>query len=114
VLENQLEPLPVTNKASTNENNPKEEKNEFPVEDAKQYAGTFYSEELDVTYYVTEKDNKLYCSIKNKKPFALRAKALDLFTFDSLEFRFVRDNKNQIAEFSVNAGRVTNLKFIRK
>lgn len=114
VLEKQLEPLPVTKKASTSENNIEEKKNEFLVEDTKQYAGTFYSVELDVTYYITEKDNKLYCSIKSKKPFALRAKAQDLFTFDGLEFRFVRESKNQIAEFSVNAGRVTNLKFIRK
>lgn len=114
VLEKRLAPLAVADKISPIVNNLDEGQNEFAVKDVKQYVGAFYSEELDVTYYVTEKENKLYCSIKGKQPFVLQAKAQDMFTFGTGEIQFLRDGQNKILEFSVKAGRVTNLKFTRK
>lgn len=115
LLEKQLTPLPPASNIPSTANSTKEEKKEFSLKDSKQYLGTFYSEELDVTYYVTEKNSRLYCSIKGKQPIALTTQGHDLFTMgNALKMKFGRNNQNQINGFSVNAGRVTNLKFKRK
>jgi CubicO group peptidase (beta-lactamase class C family) len=113
MLEKQLTPLPVDTTTAT-PSTIKEETKEFPVEDARQYLGSFYSEELDVNYHMTEKNNQVFCSIKNKKPFALQAKSQDLFTVGTLEIKFDRDSKDQVTGLSVYAGRVKNLKFVKK
>jgi CubicO group peptidase (beta-lactamase class C family) len=114
MLEKQLAPLTSADKANSTANSTMVEQKDFPVQDAKQYLGDFYSEDLDVTYHVTEKANQLYCSIKNRKPFALKAKGQDLFAMDLGELKFERDSKNQVTGFNVNAGRVTDLKFKQK
>ena len=120
MLKKQLNPLPPDNTSLTTVNTTKEEKKEFPAGDAKQYLGSFYSEELDITYHVTEKNNQLYCSLKGKQPVTLRPESQDLFTNGDilrlavLRLNFERNNQNQIIGFVVNAGRVTNLKFKRK
>src|SRR5262249_43753423 len=114
VLEKQLAPV-VADSTSNKANNVKEELKDFPVENASDYAGAFYSEELDVIYEVTEKNNQLYCSIKGKRPIALIHQSQDFFiTEDDVELKFERGSKNQITGFSINAGRVTDLKFKRK
>jgi CubicO group peptidase (beta-lactamase class C family) len=115
LLEKQLTPLPVADTVSGTISKSKEEGKGYPVENKKQYIGAFYSEELDVTYQVTEKDNQLYCSIKNKQPVALYSKSQDVFLMgEDVELTFERTSQTQITGFSVNAGRVTNLKFKRK
>ena len=115
LLEKWLAPLSAVDKTNGTGNAFKEEQKEFQAGNINQYTGAFYSEELDVTYQVAKKDNQLYCSIKNKKAVALQAKSQDLFLMgDDVELKFERDSKNQITGFSVNAGRVTDLKFKRK
>lgn len=114
MLEKQLAPLPAVINNTSATDNEKNDQKIFIVKDAKQYSGVYYSEELEVTYYITEKDNQLYCSIKNRKPFILHPKSQDLFTTGTRETKFERDSKQQVTGFSVNAGRVTNLKFKRK
>jgi CubicO group peptidase (beta-lactamase class C family) len=115
MLEKQLSPLPAADKMNSTTNNVKEEQKNFHVEDVKQYTGAFYSDELDVIYQVTAKGNELYCSIKSRKPVVLQPIAQDLFSMDDyVKLKFERNNENRIAGFSVNAGRVTDLKFTRK
>ncbi|HEY0668015.1 MAG TPA: serine hydrolase domain-containing protein [Sphingobacteriaceae bacterium] len=115
ILEKQLTPLSPVNTTPGTTNTSKEENREFSVEDAKQYIGSFYSEELDVTYHVTEKNNQLYCSIKGKRPVALTPHSQDLFLMgEATKLNFERNGQRQITGLSVNAGRVTNLKFKRK
>ena len=115
LLEKQLTPLSPADKMTNTANPLNEEQNDFPVDNINQYAGAFYSEELDVTYIFTSKDSQLYCSIKSKHPLALHARSQDLFLMDDgTELKFERNRKNKISGFSVNAGRVTDLKFRRK
>jgi len=115
MLEKLLQPLSPADKTNSSVSDPKEIQKQFLPDNVKQYEGSFYSDELDVTYQITEKNNQLYCSIKSKQPFALRAKSQDLFTMnDFVELKFERDNKNKIFGISLNAGRVTDLKFTRK
>jgi CubicO group peptidase (beta-lactamase class C family) len=68
MLEKQLAPLSVETNTASAANKPQEVKI-IPVKDVKQYAGNYYSEELDVTYQIIENNTQLLCSIKNKKPF---------------------------------------------
>ena len=114
MLEKQLQPLPAGDRTNDTANSPTGEQKDFPVEDARQYLGSFYSEDLDVIYRVIEKENRLYCSIKNRQPFVLQAKNQDLFEMETGELKFERGSNNQVTGFNVNAGRVTNLKFKRK
>lgn len=115
MLEKQLAPLPAETNTTNTGNKPKEEEKALSVIDAKQYTGSYYSEELDVTYKISENDKQLFCSIKGKKPAPLHPIKQDLFSMgDVLEMTFERDGRNQITGFEVNAGRVTNLKFSRK
>ena len=115
MLEKQLAPLPAETNTTRAGNKAKEEGKVITVKDAKQYQGSFYSDELDVTYQLIENNNELFCSIKNKKPLLLTPESQDLFSIgEEMEIKFERDGNNQITGFEVNAGRVTNLKFRRK
>ena len=115
MLEKQLGPVPAAEKTNNTLSKPQEVQKDFAIDNIKQYLGNFYSEELDVTYQITGKDNQLYCTIKSKQPVALRAKSNDSFIMgDLLELKFVRNNQNEVTGFSVDAGLVTNLKFQRK
>ena len=114
MLEKQLAPLQPEANTSSTVNSPKHEE-VIPTKDVKQYIGSFYSEELEVTYQITENNSQLFCSIKNKKPLLLKPESQDLFLIgEEMELKFERDSNNQITGFEVNAGRVTNLKFRRK
>ena len=115
LLEKQMTPLLHGDKTANTANALNQEQKDFAVDNIQQYAGAYYSEELDVTYIVASKDKQLYCSIKNKQPIILHARGDDLFLMDDgLELKFERNSNHQISGFSVNAGRVTDLKFIRK
>ena len=114
MLEKQLAPLQPEANTSSTVNVPKHEE-VISTKDAKQYTGSFYSEELDVTYQITDNNSQLFCSIKNKKPLLLKPESQDLYSIgEEMEIKFERDSNNQITGFEVNAGRVTNLKFRRK
>lgn len=109
--EKQLEPIIET----------KEKLNQAAKENAKQlvyktssleqYVGTFYNDELNVSYVIIANNENLYCSIKNKEAELLVPKSIDVFTNDLLEMKFVKDDNNIVNGFTINAGRVTNLKF---
>ncbi|MEO6732261.1 MAG: serine hydrolase domain-containing protein [Ferruginibacter sp.] len=115
LLEEQLAPLTVAKATTSVEKKIKEEQKDFNIANADQYPGAFYSDELNVMYEITVKANQLYCSIKNKQPVGLHPQGQDLFTMgDGVKLKFERDDKRQIIGFSVDAGRVTNLKFKRK
>lgn len=114
LLEKQLAALPVVDSNSPASILPDLPK-DYAIERAQQFTGEFYSEELDVTYEIKEIDNQLYRSIKSRQPVALQPKSQDLFTLNErVELTFERDQQNLIVGFSLNAGRVTDLKFRRK
>lgn len=84
------------------------------------YAGDFYCEEIDVTYPVLFKDNKLY--VKFPEPTAQFCKIeveselipehADYFASPISSFQFTRNTKNEISGFIIkDVGRVRNLVF---
>ena len=78
------------------------------LKELKEYAGGYYSEEIDQIYTLRIKDNSLY--IAN---FEMVFAEKDKFLTDWAIFRFNRKKNGTIEGFKINAGRVRNLWFKR-
>ena len=96
----------------------------FPLktEQLSQYAGEFYCEEINVTYPVLFKDNKLYVKFpqslarfcKDNPEAELISEYADYFASPVSGFQFTRNTENKISGFILkDVGRVRNL-FFRK
>ena len=76
----------------------------------KEYSGNYYSKELDITYQLLVKDEKIVILIGNNSPMVLSVYDTDqmLYKFNKLRFDRIR---GKISGFELDAGRVKNLKF---
>ena len=83
-------------------------------DELKEYSGDFSSQELQVTYTLSLKDGKLYFTHKNAPETPLQPAIKDMFTVRGLQVRFIRDEEEKISGFSLDAGRVRNIKFFKK
>lgn len=90
------------------------------AEQLSQYAGDYYCEEIDVTYPVLFKDNKLYVKFpeytaqfrKIKVESELISEHADYFGSPVSGFQFTRNTKNEISGFIIkDVGWVRNLVF---
>lgn len=97
----------------------------FPLkaEELNQYAGNYYCEEIDVTYPVLFKDNKLYVRFpestaqfcNTKVESELISEHADYFATPVRGLQFTRNTNNEITGFIIrDVGRVRNLVFNRK
>ncbi len=83
-----------------------------------EYVGDYYSNELQTLYQVALEDGKLFLRLANKdtelskKP--LQPSLRDAFSVRGLSLNFVRDGQGKISYFTVNAGRVKNIRFLRR
>lgn len=77
------------------------------------YSGAFYSEELDVTYYLSKENEALMMKIGSNDPVKLNITTSDQFVSGLGQITFERKS-NVITGFSLDAGRVKNLKFKKK
>lgn len=81
-----------------------------------EYIGDYYSDELQVTYKLTVEEGKLL--IKNMSMPMLSLAPLDKDKFDvgigGASLSFIRDSQNRVAGFHLDAGRVTNIHFVKK
>jgi CubicO group peptidase (beta-lactamase class C family) len=80
----------------------------------KEFAGEYYCEELNTSYRIILRDGMLHYSKKSTHEGTLKQVADDLFFWSEITFRFWRDSKNQVSGFSLGAGRVKNLKFVKQ
>ena len=96
--------------------------NVFPLKakQSSQYAGDFYSEEIDATYPLLLKDNKLYVKFpqslaqycNNNAEAELIFEHADYFASPVSCFHFTRNAQNEISGFIIrDVGRVRNLVF---
>lgn len=82
------------------------------------YVGEYRSEEVQATYKVVLENGKLSLRHENeykdypKNP--LEPTINDSFFLAGLNIRFERDARNQVAAFTLNAGRVKNIRFVKK
>jgi hypothetical protein len=96
--------------------------NVFPLkaEQLSQYAGDFYSEEINATYPVIFRDNKLYVKFpqslaqycNNNSEAELISEHADYFASPVSSFQFTRNAQDEISGFILkDVGRVRNLVF---
>lgn len=78
------------------------------------YAGKYYSNELDVTYKFYIEDGELKLKVRNRASISLTPVAADQFSALGDRLNFERDESGKISQFRLNAGRVTNIRFVKK
>jgi CubicO group peptidase (beta-lactamase class C family) len=80
-----------------------------------EYAGSYYSEELDTRYTVIVKDDKLVVRRRKFEDATLTPKSSDEFTVANVgTIKFLRDSQKRVAGFELNAGRVRHLRFAKE
>lgn len=92
-----------------------EHKDPIQMTDAQlaEYAGTYYSDELEVFYTLFVEDHELYVQVNKNPKRKMQPVEKDVFR-SSAKFKFLRDDKGQIRACILDAGRVTNLNFVKK
>ena len=82
------------------------------------YTGDYRSDEVQATYRIVLENGKLFFRHENefkdypKNP--LQPTTSDMFFVQGLNLQFIRDASRQISAFTLNAGRVKNIKFVKK
>lgn len=85
------------------------------LDQLKEYTGNYYSEELDVTYKLYVKEDKLLCKYRYIiEGFHLEPTLKDEFQVMGTNVKFNRDNQGKISGFTVDTGRVQHLGFEKK
>jgi len=78
-------------------------------------AGAYYSEELDVTFELILRDDKLLVRRKKFPDRPLQPTMADVFTSNQLgTIHFLRDKEQKVTGFSLSLGRVRKLQFQKK
>ncbi len=83
-------------------------------EDLAAYAGTYHSDEIDMTYTVYVEGGNLKVHFRPATRFELSPAYADAFEADGDVIRFTRDTTGAIDGFLVYAGRVRHLRFVRR
>ncbi len=77
----------------------------------KEYTGDYYSDELQVTFRLAFKTGKLHFVHKNAPESPLQPTLKDKFTVRGYRINFIRDEEKKLTGFTLDAGRVKNLRF---
>jgi CubicO group peptidase (beta-lactamase class C family) len=80
----------------------------------KEYAGSYYSDELDVAYRIEDDAGKLVLKRKKNPDQALTPVIRDLFTGGEGVIEFTRDSSGHVSGMSLSTGRIRHLKFTRQ
>lgn len=78
-----------------------------------EYVGDYYSDELQATYKIIGEGGKLMLKRKNAPMLPLSPTFKDQFAAGPANVSFIRNAQNRVSGFTVNAGRVTNIRFVR-
>lgn len=78
-----------------------------------EFVGVYYSAELNVTYRISRQDDQLFLSVDNQPKVAMKPSGKDAFS-KPFKLFFRRDEHKRVVGFTVDAGRVTKLKFTRR
>lgn len=79
-----------------------------------EYAGVYYSEELDTRYTIMVKEEKLVVRRRKFEDTSLTPKSADEFTAANAgTIKFLRDDQKRVSGFEINAGRVRHLRFAK-
>jgi len=78
-----------------------------------EYAGNYRSAELQVTYRLVLEDDRLYVKHRSAPEEPLRPASSGMFWVDRVTLLFVRDGAGRVCGFTLQAGRVRNIRFVR-
>lgn len=82
------------------------------AEEMKNLSGSYYSPELDTRYQIKVENKQLWLKLKNQGWKVMKRVKQDLYTQASVgQFNFTFSNDGKVTGFSLDAGRVQNLKF---
>ncbi len=82
------------------------------AEEMKNLSGSYYSPELDTRYQIKTENRQLWLKLKNQGWKPMKRVKQDLYTQARVgQFNFTFSNDGQVSGFSLDAGRVQNLKF---
>ena len=85
------------------------------AEQLKEYAGEFYSEEIDAVFRIAHDRGRLALHRVKAGPAAMQPLTADLFQFGNrVTVEFVRNADRRITGFLYSASRIRNLAFTRK
>lgn len=87
---------------------------DLSADDLLSYSGLYYSPELDVNYELMVKEEKLHLKIGFNTPEKITPIPNDEFLVGNRMLRFERDQNGELEGFRLDAGRVTNLKFVKQ
>ena len=84
----------------------------LPVSQLKEYAGKYYSDELDITYTFNVENSQLILELRETL-YTLSPYAVDHFGWQGRKLNFSRDEDNNITGFMLEEGIVKNMKFMK-
>jgi hypothetical protein len=83
-------------------------------EKLKDYTGEYFSDELGAPVRIVAQDGKLYYSLGHEARKELRPLSTNNFDSGSQRLNFIRDSSEEVVRFRLNAGRVSNMLFVRR
>ncbi len=108
-----VEPVPETaESAATSEETA--QKIELTTSQLIEYAGDYYSGELDVTYKLLIENGGLFVQIKYNSPVRMECLQKDIFAGPVGETVFERDSRGKTTGFTLDAGSMKNIRFVRR
>jgi CubicO group peptidase (beta-lactamase class C family) len=78
-----------------------------------EYVGEYASEELRVTYQIVLEDGNLFVRHRSAPKDPLKPGFSDMFWVDRITLLFTRDDRARVSGFTVNTGRVRQVRFVR-
>lgn len=79
------------------------------------FPGTYYSDEVDATFAITANGERLFGQRESDpKPVELQRLSADEFRFGGMTLRFVRGASGTVDGLAIDAGRVRNIRFVRR
>ncbi len=87
-----------------------------PATKLAEFVGRYYSDEIDSTYTIAVKDDKLVMTRKKAAAVMMQPVFRDAFSTLSIlgTIRFTRDAQNRVNGFTVSAGRIRGFKFVKR
>ncbi len=78
------------------------------------FLGSYYSDEADVTYTIFEKEGKLQLRIGRYREMPIEPLFRDAFSFSMGQIIFARNAAGAVTHFNLQAGRVRNIRFVKR
>jgi CubicO group peptidase (beta-lactamase class C family) len=116
-LAEHLEPLETAKEETVQANDaPATKSEELAPTNAQlqEFVGGYYNDELEVICKLSTENGRLFLQIKHNSKMAVEPFDKDAFAAGGSKLFFQRDRSNRITGFTVDAGRVKNLRFARK